>query len=267
MVFALWLWAIFIEPYCLLNIVRQDVSVKDFPKGFENIKIAIVSDIHFGRGFLERWRIKRIIETVNSQSPDIVIFLGDYTNGYFYQTSVASETLIENLSAIKAPLGKYGIFGNHDAKYGAETIEECLRHADIIPLCNSNAKVSTVYGDFYIAAINDALTSSYSYREALKSIPPNAPLIFLSHVPDVAREVPKRVDFMISGHTHGGQLCLPKIGNVIPLRTPKQLISGLSEFNGLKVYTSKGLGVSRFPARFFCPPEFTILRIFPIEKE
>ncbi len=264
-IFTLWFWSIFVEPYLMLNVKSLDVAVKNFPKGFENIKIAVVGDIHFGRGFLEDWRMKRIVDAINAQSPDIVIFLGDYTNGYFYQTSASSEKIIKNFSAIKASIGKFGIFGNHDINFGKDEIENYLRRAGIVPICNSNAKVSTKYGDFYIAAINDAQTSSYSYRAALNGIASDVPMIFLSHIPDIARELPKQVDLMLSGHTHGGQIRLPFIGHMMPLRTPRSIVAGLNEFNGHKVFTTMGLGVSRFPIRFLCPPEFTILRIHPIE--
>ena len=265
-VFSLWFWAIIAEPYFMLNIKPINVAVKNFPKGFENIKIAVIGDIHLGRGPLELWRMKRIIDAVNVQAPDIVIFLGDYTNGYYYQTSVPESILTEHLSAIKAPLGKFGIFGNHDISYGQAKIEKILRASGIIPICNGNVKVSTQYGDFYIAAINDALTASYSYSASLKGISQKDPVIFLTHVPVAAREVPTWVDFILAGHTHGGQIRLPYVGNIFPLRkTPRILVAGLNEYAGHKVFTTMGLGTSRFPVRFFCPPEFTVLRIFPTQ--
>ena len=263
-IFCLWTWSVFIEPYFLLNEKHAQVVCKNFPKGFENLKIAVVSDIHLGRGPLERMRFKKIVDAVNANSPDIILFLGDYTNGYYYQTSLSPHTLINTLSQFNAKITKLGILGNHDAIYGVNKIKNVLSKSGITPICNSNQKVSTPYGDFYVAGIADPQTLSYSYSSALKNIPKNAPTIFLTHNPAVVREIPHKVDLVLAGHTHGGQLRLPYIGNIFPLKnTPRKLTSGLSNFNNHAIYTSMGLGTSRFPIRFYCAPEFTILKIIP----
>ncbi len=73
-IFCLWTWSVFIEPYFLLNEKHVQVVCKNFPKGFENLKIAVVSDIHIGRGPLERMRFKKIVDAVNANSPDIILF-------------------------------------------------------------------------------------------------------------------------------------------------------------------------------------------------
>ena len=262
---ALWSWTIFIEPYLFLE--KSDVSIQSekFPDGFQNIKIAIVSDFHIGRGPLEKWRAERILKAVNAQEPDIILFLGDYTNGYFYQSSLTTQELTEYLSRFSARIGKFGVLGNHDIAYGEDLIMKVLADSSITLLRNSNAFVSTPHGDIYIAGINDALTSNhYSYSAALNGIPHDAPVIFLTHVPVAVREVPKFVDVVLAGHTHGGQLRLPFIGNIFPLKhSPREIVAGLSKYEGHQIFTSRGLGTSRFPVRFFCPPEFTILRISP----
>ncbi len=263
-VLFLWVWSVFIEPYCMLNVKYQDIHVKDFPDGFQNLKIAVVADIHAGNWFLERRRAKRILDAVNAQNPDIILFLGDYTNGYYYQTTLDRDSLQNYLSQFKAKIAKFGILGNHDAFLGKRYMMNVLKNSSITPLVNSNAKVSTPYGDFYVAAIADPQTLSYSYSKALKDIPPNAPVIFMTHNPAIAREIPHRVDLVLAGHTHGGQLRLPFIGNIFSIKNiPRSRTEGVSYFNNHTIYTSKGLGTSRFPVRFFCEPEFTILRIYP----
>ena len=263
-VFLIWLWGIYIEPYCMLNIKNQDVYIKDFPKGFENIKIAVVSDIHAGNWFLEHKRTKRILDAVNAQNPDIILFLGDYTNGYFYQSSLNKDELQKYLSQFKAKIAKFGILGNHDAFLGDKYISDVLKNAGITPIINSNEKVSTKYGDIYIAGIADPQFMSYSYRDCLRNIPEKAPIIFLTHNPAVAREIPHRVDLVLAGHTHGGQIRLPFWGNLFPIKeVPRERVAGLCYFNNHTIYTSMGLGTSRFPVRYFCIPEFTILRIYP----
>lgn len=261
---VLWVWAVIVEPYLLLNKIEVEAAARDFPEGFQNLKIAVVADIHYGRGPHERLRIERIVKAVNAERPDIILFLGDYANGYYFQTTAREPEIVRALSAFKAPLGKYGILGNHDYLLGEGKVKKILRDSDIVPLCNSNVRVSSKYGDFYVAAITDPHSSSYSYKAALKGIPAGAPIIFLTHNPAVVREIPQRVDLVLAGHTHGGQIRLPYLGNVVPLKDiPRPLAAGLSRYYNHTIYTSMGLGTSRFPARFFCVPEFTILRVSP----
>lgn len=261
---ALWCWAFVVEPYVFL--VRRDVEVvrNAFPSGFENLKIVVVSDTHFGRGFHERWRLERIVASVNACNPDVILFLGDYTNGHFYQTAASDEDVVEVFSKFRAKYGKYTIMGNHDSMVGIDAMTRNLSRAGIVVLRNASAKCSTAFGDFYVAGIDDPLFQDYSYSKTLADVPANAPLIFLAHTPSVVREIPQRADFVLSGHTHGGQIRLPFVGNVFPLKNvPRKLVSGLAESGGHTVYVSRGLGTSRLAVRFFCPPEFTVLKIIP----
>lgn len=261
----LWVWAFVAEPYFCLEKRDEVAAVENFPEGFGGLKIAIVSDTHIGRGFHERIRARRIADAVNAQSPDIILFLGDYTNGYFYQTSPSDAVLVDFLSSFKAKYGKFGIYGNHDFLAGIPRIKGILEASGIKILCNSNARVETPSGSFYLAAIADPQTMDYSYSAALKDIPNHSPIIFMMHTPAVLREIPERVRIAISGHTHGGQLRLPYLGNIVPLRGIPREFVGRSAYYGEKLLSinSAGLGLSRIPARFFCPPEFTILRIIP----
>lgn len=259
-----WLWGVVVEPYILLETRKVDVAIEGAPKGLEEIKIAVVADIHAGATPQEHWRAKRIVSAVNAQKPDIIIFLGDYTNGYFYRAPAPEERLVEYLSAFHAPLGKFGIFGNHDIKYGKAKIEKILRASGVEIICNNNRKISTPRGSFYLAGIDDPQTSDYSFSAAMRGIPAGAPVVFLTHNPSVYREIPQGVGLVLAGHTHGGQVRLPFFGNVMPVaNVPRRLVSGVSAEGGRTFHTSAGLGVSRLPIRFFCPPEFTILTIKP----
>ncbi len=263
-VFAFWLWSVIIEPYCLLNEKHIDATVKNFPKGFENLKIAVVSDIHVGRGYFDKIRFNRIVNAVNANNPDIILFLGDYSNGYFYQTSLNDEILTQYMSKFKAKIAKVGILGNHDNSYGKKRIISILKNSGITVLDNSNTKISTPHGDFYVAGIADSLTDIYLCKKAVKDIPKGAPIIFLTHNPSVLPEIPDCVGLVLAGHTHGGQIRIPFIGNVFPIKyTPRKFVAGFNELENFSIYTSMGLGTSRFPIRFYCTPEFTILKIIP----
>jgi predicted MPP superfamily phosphohydrolase len=93
--------------------------------------------------------------------------------------------------------------------------------------------------------------------EALR-VDPSIPRILLSHHPDYAEALPanERIDLVISGHTHGGQVRLPfGLAPVLPSSYGQKYSGGLVKLDrATQVYVSRGIGVSMIPVRFNCPP-------------
>lgn len=262
-VLSLWIWAFIVEPHLMIEVDDVDVYLPKWERKLDGLKIVVAGDIHAAGYFYEDWRIEKIVDEINAQNPDLVIMLGDYVNGAVYQSSYELAQFSKRLSNIKAPYGVYTILGNHDYLYGIEKIRKMLNKAGINIVENSNVKITTNDGEFYIAGIADAYEASYSFSEAMKGIPKGSSVIFLSHTPQVFREIPKEVAIMISGHTHGGQVRLPLLGAVLSNTHERdKLISGYYSIEGKHVYVSRGLGTSRVPIRFMCPPSITVMNVF-----
>ncbi len=92
--------------------------------------------------------------------------------------------------------------------------------------------------------------------------------LLVSHKPDVALliEPDDRIDLVVAGHTHGGQVVIPGFGPPVTLsRVPRRVAAGgLHKVGGQSVYVSRGVGHERGkapPVRLFCPPEITILTL------
>lgn len=113
---------------------------------------------------------EKIVDKINSLSPDIVLLVGDFVNGGWYQSSMNLDKLASMLSKIRAPFGVYAILGNHDYLYGAGQIRKMINSTHIKLLENSNAKVDTPKGSFYISGIADPLSADYSYSQTLKGV-------------------------------------------------------------------------------------------------
>ena len=195
---------------------------------------------------------------------------------------VRAHTMAEILSKLNSPLGIYAIYGNHDFLYDIETVRDtigeigenmkerfkgartrdALGRARIELLANSNVRVHTPDGDFYVAGIADPISMSYSYSAAFKDIPEGYPVLFLTHTPGVLREIPKRAAISFAGHTHGGQIVIPRFGPISNnCVLPRRYAEGLYEMDGKMIYTTRGLGQSRIPFRFNCPPRITFVTI------
>jgi predicted MPP superfamily phosphohydrolase len=116
----------------------------------------------------------------------------------------------------------------------------------------------------YLAGVDDP----HFYRaddiaKAASQIPAEVFSILLSHTPETYAEAAAHgFDLMLSGHTHGGQLCLP---GGIPIKLeavlPRALGAGAWRHESLVGYTSVGVGTSLLPVRLNCPPEVTLHRL------
>jgi uncharacterized protein len=110
-----------------------------------------------------------------------------------------------------------------------------------------------------IAGVDDLLEGSVDVESALRGVPEETPRVMLSHNPDVAEAaelIGKRVDLMISGHTHGGQVVLPIIGNpAIPSRYGQKYAYGRVRGPVCPVIVSAGVGMSLVPVRIGVRPE------------
>lgn len=261
-IISLWIWGLVVEPYIFLDYDYAEIESPNWSKNLDGLKVALVSDIHAGADPAEIWRVERIVEKTNAAKPDLILLLGDYTNGSVCESKIGMDRLAKSLAKLSAPLGVYAVLGNHDTYYGTTPIRKMLADAGIPLLENSSAKVETARGAFYLAGIADAKTRNYFMIPTFENIPENADVIFLSHVPDVFDEMPKGCAAMFSGHTHGGQIRLPFFGNVAEKVLAKKIpIEGFFRSGDNIVYTTRGLGTSRIPVRFMCTPAITIAEI------
>ena len=256
---ALWIWATIVEPYSI-DYDHTNITSTNWPKNLNGLKVALVSDIHYNGGALENWRIGNIIKKVNQAKPDIIILLGDYVQAGS-RVILNLDFLSGQLKQLSAPLGVYAILGNHDSFYAHNLVHDMLVKSNIVVLENSNAKVSTPKGDFYLSAIADMTAENYFYTLAFKGIPQDAPVIFLSHTPDGFKYSPDSAKITFSGHTHGGQIQLPHIGAIFVNLRFDRIGEGKFQREGKTLYVTRGLGMSRVPIRFLCTPVITIATI------
>ena len=253
------------EPHFALHTASSEISSKKWRKNLEPVKIALRADFHAGKFFYDGWRMKKIVELVNKEKPDIVFLLGDFFNRYSYNTVMPYEKMAAYLSQIEAPLGKFAITGNHDTVLGAEEIARALSPAGVKFLRNSSAKVESRFGDFYVAGIPDLGTDAFNLEKAFENVPEGEPCIFLTHDPSVFPALPKKAAATFAGHTHGGQFRLPYYGPIL-----KSFVSLYRDFSsdGLFInhrddplFITRGVGTSSIPARLFCTPQIDIITI------
>jgi hypothetical protein len=264
----------FIEPNNVI-ISHKEIELEDYES---NIDILVISDLHLGRFNNEKRAIKAI-DHINKSKAKYVLILGDTINN-----TSAHLDQIDVLKKIDGSKKVYIIYGNHDYEFPHKVqnhanvnhkrvagLKEKFINNDLIILENSSRKINNKTQDasLLIGGIDSiwAGRDKYSFIDAIKS---EDTFILMCHNPDCLLKISdskykEKVDLVLSGHTHGGEMRLPYIGSISPIGIPTQLPrnydKGYNEYQGVPIYITSGLGNVGVRMRTFNPPEVVLLTI------
>ncbi len=259
-----------VERECF-GITRLEIPIRGLPKSLHGLTIAQLTDIHHGP-WTSLAFVRRIVEATNALNADLIALTGDYilySNAYV--RPVAAE-----LTELRARIGVLGVMGNHDWFDAGPVTQSEFRRAGLRLIDNSRVYVSSdrrlcrggaPRQGLCIAGLADLWGGRPDYSQALGGVPHDMPRVLLSHNPDtaelpVARDRRHRVDLMLSGHTHGGQINIPGLGSpFIPSSYGQKYAHGLIDGPSFPVFVSTGLGTNAIPLRFCCPPEIALITL------
>jgi uncharacterized protein len=238
-----------------VRVRRHRVSSPWLPRSFDGFTILHLSDLHVE---LSERALARVAELLPDLDYDLCALTGDYragTSGSFEPAIAGLRRLAQHL---RAP--SYGVLGNHDTLRMVPDMEAL----GIRMLLNEHATLTRGEARIYLAGVDDAhYFRTHNLERAAASIPADGFSILLSHTPEIYRQAAHAgFHLMLSGHTHGGQICLPGgIPVVLDADLPWRMGAGAWRYGALAGYTSAGTGTSIVDARFNCPPEITLHRL------
>lgn len=262
------LWMTFVEPY-RLQVERVTVEVPPQRVGERPIRIAVLSDFQTdGVGDYER----HVVETLLSLEADLIVLPGDVLQRPYGEppTSPSYEEMRALLRTLAAPAGVFGVDGDADLHFDA-----LVRGTPVVPLHNETRLLQVGDRKLTLAgALNDyTLDATKNFVRQLETTPGDDDIrLLLAHRPAIAMQAvpdgPSRIDLVIAGHTHGGQVVLPFYGPLLTLSVAPRHIGagGLHDLGGRKLYVSRGAGMERGEAprmRLNCPPEVTLIELVP----
>lgn len=246
-----------IEPYAYW-ISETDIFVRELPQRFEGFRITQLTDIHHSR-ILGLNEVRRAINLAQQTKPDMFVLTGDYSTSYRRYI----EPCAEALSALSAPEGVWAVLGNHDHYTDPELTTRALQRHHIAVLNNAHTTLQRGPDSIQLSGIDDWTWNAVDWVRAFSGLKTSAPTILLSHQPTVLDlEQTRKVDLIVSGHTHGGQLNFPLLG--APARfatTDLKYARGLFRSGDTQLYVSSGTGVIGLPLRFGVRPEIAVLRL------
>jgi len=233
--------------------VRHNTAYfRSLPPAFDGFTILHISDLHVD---ISGAAMRRLAELLPDLRYDICVLTGDYRGATAGPFEAALHGLTSVRDRITGPL--YGVLGNHDTIRMVPGLEKL----GIRMLLNECEQISRDDQAIYLAGIDDA----HYYRvdnieKAAAAIPHGAFSILLSHTPEIYRQAAHAgFDFLLSGHTHGGQICLPgSVPITLDSVLPRRMGAGAWRYHEMVGYTSVGVGSSIVAVRINCLPEITL---------
>jgi predicted MPP superfamily phosphohydrolase len=235
-----------------VDIRHNWIDLPQLPEAFDGFTIAQLSDLHVE---MSDAAMKRVVELIREAHYDICVLTGDYRGETYgpYDTTLAGVARVR--AGLKGPI--YGVLGNHDTI----CLVPGLEAMGIKILLNEGEIIERGEQRLYLSGIDDAhFYGMDDISKVAAAIPDGQFSILISHTPEVYQQAALAgFNLLLSGHTHGGQICLPG-GIPITLDSvlPRSMGSGAWKHGEMIGYTSVGAGSSIVPVRFNCPPEITL---------
>ncbi|XWK90316.1 MAG: metallophosphoesterase [Phormidium sp.] len=266
-----------------LKLEKLTVPIANLPPSWQGIKIVQLSDFHYDGIRLSDNLLEEAIAKSNQIQPDLVFLTGDYVTS----DPAPIHKLVLRLKHLTSRCGIYAVLGNHDLyhSHSKTTIIRAFASIDIHVLWNQI--LYPLGSELAIVGFADLRSHQFNPAAVMPQINPKIPRIVLSHNPDTAEQLQSwRVDLQLSGHTHGGQVIIPKMGPLpgllpeiyrfvpqplrqhLPYARKKcskvfqhwEWSQGLHQVGKNLLYVNRGLG-TYLPGRLFCRPEITLIEL------
>ena len=238
-----------------IQVCENDIVLPNLPRAFDGFTLLQLTDLHVD---MNREFVPALIAAVRPLDYDLCVLTGDYrarTFGPYAETLTGLEKLRTHLKDTV-----YAVLGNHDTIRMVSGMEAMGYRL----LLNERVKLHRDGETIYLAGIDDAhYYRMENFHRAAQDIPVGSCSILLSHTPEAYRHAAHAgFNLMLSGHTHGGQICLP---GGVPLITdadcPRALARGAWKYHDLTGYTSVGAGSCIVDVRINCLPEIVLHRL------
>ncbi|GAB7391113.1 metallophosphoesterase [Lactococcus garvieae] len=258
LIIALPFYAWKVEPF-LVHVNHVELGKKN---DRTPLNVVQISDLQVSE-YYETNRLDKVIEKVNAQKPDILLFTGDLFDNYSKYPEQRAP-MIEKLKAFKANIGKYAVWGNHDYGGGAVCVYEDVMSAGGFTVLRNQGETLTLSDgrQVFLGGLDDSLLGNPSVSDTLAYRQNYDYAITMTHEPDVADAfIGTDTQLVLAGHSHGGQVWIPfyPIKNVLA----EKYTRGLYQLDAItQLYVNTGIGTTSIHARFGVIPEVTQFTIY-----
>lgn len=241
---------------------RYDLPIKDLPPELDGLKIAQITDLHVGLWTTEK-ELVQALDLVGGLKADLVVVTGDMID----HNPDFSKVLVRHLPLITgAPLGVYGVIGNHDIYTGAARVSAAVSEGGLQMLRNRHHSFREEGLPLALIGVDDpgrhwtGSGGEVPVKTAMAGLSEDHWPLLLVHRPSGFSDAQKAgIPVTLCGHTHGGQFALPGGPNLAD--GFYRHTHGLYRENGHLIHVSAGLGAVGLPFRLAVPPEVNLLTL------
>ncbi|MCC6545567.1 metallophosphoesterase [Candidatus Sumerlaeota bacterium] len=244
-----------------LLVTEREIAVAGLAPAFDGLTIAHVADIHFGQRLEMENYFDGVRNVVAGLDADIIVLTGD-----FVDTRRDISRAIEYHAGFRGRIGTFYVMGNHDYWTNAKRLREGFERTHLRWLGGGDRRILKRMGRRLIFTGTDAPWDGVwrpDFRRLVRRETGDA-VVLLSHTPDNAPAAARNgASLVLSGHNHGGQICLPVLGPmIVPSRYGLRYAGGLYRVgaDGL-LNVSRGIGASSGKIRVLCRPEICLLTL------
>ena len=235
------------------------VPIRGLAPAFAGYRIALITDLHHGPCVPFTW-LHQVAARAAALAADLIVLGGDFVS----HVRADCDGLDRALAEFRAPDGVVAVLGNHDHWVDPDYVTAIVRGAGVHVLINEHRVVRRGTAAVAVAGTDDFTHGATRVDRALDGIPGDVPRILISHNPDLIEYLPAgaRVDLMLSGHTHNGQVHFPLVGPLtVPSQFGRKYLHGLKQHGDTRIYISAGVGTVSIPFRWGNPPELPVIRL------
>jgi len=253
-------------PPARVSLTRYEITLPRLPRHLDGLRVLHLTDLHLHPGSELAWQLPELVARVPH---DLTCYTGDFINIDADIPAVAD--LLAHMPRAEGE-DAYAVLGNHDyVPHGRDRgandvprLRRVLEDAGLIVLANNARPVRG--GGLWVVGVDDPATGRDDLARAMAEVPADACALVLAHSPDVALRLGapggRRPDLILAGHTHGGQIRLPRLGPLITLSAlPRALAMGLGRYDDVPLFVSRGIGYSTVNLRLGTPPEAALLTL------
>lgn len=239
-----------------LEINRYEIQVRDLPAEFDGYRIGFLTDLHVA-SFMRRALYRTAIEALKKDDVDLVLFGGDFVT-WARHIPLMARLMTEGLEPRD---GAWAVLGNHDYWADADGVVAALTAQGVRFVINRSVPIRRGDAEIRLAGIDEIYRGKPDVDAALGS-GRDGVTIAISHHPDIIDRLDgRRIDLLVCGHTHGGQIRFPFLGAlVVPSRHEWRYAAGFFREGDVLMYVSRGIGAVP-PVRILCRPEVAIFTL------
>jgi uncharacterized protein len=242
---------------------RHELAMAGWPTACDGLRIDHITDVHTGSPHNGLDNLDRIVDRLIASDAQAVVMTGDYVIlSVLLGTYVGPEPIAQRLRRLTARKPVYAVLGNHDWWKDGHHIRRTFEAAGVVML--EDEARHTRLGDcpLWIVGVGDLWEARHDIAKAFSWVGGRDPVVVITHNPALFPQMPARGTLMLAGHTHGGQISLPGIGQPAMWgEKESRYVVGHYEDGGRHLFVSPGIGTSILPVRIGMPPEISQLTL------